>query len=128
MERQADPETVALQFNDCINHRDLEGLLERMTDTHTFIDGADNMIEGKRACRQSWADFFARWPDYRNIIRNVTADGSAVVMQGRSACSDKRLNTKAIWTARIQGGKVAEWRVYLDTPQNRRRLGIGAEE
>lgn len=128
MKRQTDPETVALQFNDCINRRDLEGLLDRMTDTHTFIDSADNVLEGKEACGKSWSDFFAQWPDYRNVFRNVTADGATVIMQGRSVCADERLAVKAIWTARIEGEKVAEWRVYLDTPQNRRRLGIGAED
>ncbi len=124
MEKQAAPKTVALRFNDCINRHDLTELLTLMTDTHTFIDSSNNVLEGKAACRKSWSDFFVQWPDYRNIFESIAVNGATVVMQGRSVCSDEKLDTKAIWTARITGNKVAEWRVYFDTPQNREALGM----
>ena len=37
------------------------------------------------------------------------------------------LDGPAIWTARIEDGKVSEWRLYEDTPANRARLGIAEE-
>jgi hypothetical protein len=47
-----------------------------------------------------------------------------VTMIGYSISSDERLEGEAIWTAIISDGKVAEWRVYEDTPENRQRLEI----
>jgi hypothetical protein len=38
-----DPKLIALQFNDCINNQDLEGLSLLMTDDHAFIDREGNV-------------------------------------------------------------------------------------
>ena len=44
------PKRIALQCNDCINSRNLDGLAQLMTDNHTFIDTADNTMQGKQNC------------------------------------------------------------------------------
>ncbi|MCD8029759.1 MAG: nuclear transport factor 2 family protein [Bacteroides sp.] len=114
MEKQATPETVALRFNDCINRRDLDGLTSLMTDDHVFVGSIGQRVEGKMANRKMWNDFFTLFPDYQNIFETVTRQGNTVVMQGRSICTDERLNTHSIWTARIKGNQLEEWRVCSD--------------
>ena len=101
---------VALRFNEKINQRDLDGLVELMTDDHTFIDNSGDIDKNMNV---GWREFFKNYPDYRNIFTSVTVKDDVVVMVGYSTCSnERRLNGPSMWTAKIQGGRVSEWRVY----------------
>jgi ketosteroid isomerase-like protein len=121
-----DPKGVTVAFNERNNSRDLEGLALLMTDDHTFIDAAGHAIRGKSACRDAWRGFFNAFPDYQNLFESIVVDDSRVVVVGRSRCSDARLDGPALWVATVSGDRVVEWRVYQDTPANRRALGIAA--
>jgi len=103
---------TALKFNEEINRQDLEGLADLMTDDHKFIDNSGKVTKGKDATKEGWRDFFERYPDYRNIFTCVAIQDSVVVMVGYSTCSCKPLDGPNIWTAKIRGGRVSEWRVY----------------
>jgi ketosteroid isomerase-like protein len=125
MQKQIDIETIALQFNDCINKQDLTGLVNLMTDDHIFIDSANNQVIGKSSNKENRQKFFHLFPDYRNTFEVVSSTDSTVIMQGYSVCSDNRLNSnRAIWVARIANDKLAEWHVYLDNEENRHFLGL----
>jgi ketosteroid isomerase-like protein len=102
---------TALRFNERINERDAEGLAKMMTDDHTFIDSGGNITKGKDAMKKDWSDFFKKYPDYRNTLTCVTVQSDVVVMVGYSTCSNKLLDGPNIWTAKIRGKKVSEWRV-----------------
>ena len=117
-------ESVALEFNSRINGRDLDGLADLMPDDHTFVDTEGNVISGKPDCLNAWRGFFQAFPDYRNIIESLTARGDLVVLAGHSVCPQPALAGPALWTAMIRDGRVAEWRVYEDTPQTRHQLAI----
>ena len=119
-----DPKTVALMFHDCINNRDLNSLVELMTDDHSFIDIAENIINGNQNCKKAWKDFFNSFPDYQNIFKTVISIDDLVIIEGYSNCSDKRLEGHEIWTARIRDNKVSEWRVYEDNEENRQKLKL----
>ena len=41
-------------------------------------------------------------------------------------CSDARLDGPALWFTKASDDKIVEWRVYEDTPANRRSLGIAS--
>jgi ketosteroid isomerase-like protein len=103
---------VALKFNEKINERNLEGLAELMTDDHTFIDNSGEITRGKDVMKEGWRKFFESYPDYRNVFTSVTVQNEVVVMVGYSTCSYKRLDGPNIWTAKVRGGRVSEWRVY----------------
>ncbi len=120
------PIAVAIRFNDRINDRDLEGLVDLMTEDHTFIDSSNEVVGGREEMRKAWTDFFQHFPDYRNIFTWVESRDNLVVMVGHSVCSHKPLDGPAIWTAMVRDGLVAEWRVYEDKEENRRRLGIAS--
>jgi uncharacterized protein (TIGR02246 family) len=122
-----DPKTIVERFNECINKRDIEGLADLMTDDHVFVDASDEVHRGKQTMIQAWSRFFEQFPDYRNDFHVIQTTGNNVFIVGRSNCSFKPLDGPALWTARIMDGCVAEWRVYLDTNKNRKRLNLKAD-
>jgi ketosteroid isomerase-like protein len=106
---------TALKFNEKINHQDLEGLTELMTEDHTFINSEGEATKGKNAMKESWKEFFKKYPDYKNIFTSVTTQNNVVIMVGYSTCSYKPLSGPNIWTAKVRGKRVSEWRVcWLD--------------
>ncbi|MDX1417018.1 MAG: nuclear transport factor 2 family protein [Candidatus Promineifilaceae bacterium] len=119
-----DPKLIALLFNECINNRDIDGLAALMTADHVFIDSSDEVQQGKETMIQGWEDFFAQYPDYRNHFSLIKSEGNLVTISGYSTCSFAPLNGSALWSARVEGNRVAEWRVCLDTPQNRKQLDL----
>jgi hypothetical protein len=110
--------SIVTSFNDCIT-----GISSLMTDDHVFIDTANNSISGKNCCLAAWKSFFAAFPNYRNIFHQVLIVGDHAVIVGHSVCGDRRLVGPALWTAKLSGTLVAEWRVYEDTSANRALLG-----
>jgi ketosteroid isomerase-like protein len=119
-----DPLVITTQFNEHISNHDLDSLAALMTDDHTFIDTAGHAIRGKSQCLEAWRAFFTSFPDYRNVFESSAVEDNRVVVIGRSNCSDVRLEGPALWVATASDDKLAEWRVYEDTPANRRTLGI----
>jgi len=107
--------SIALKFNEKINNQDTEGLAELMTYDHIFIDSDNTVTKGKETMIRGWKEFFRRYPDYQNTFTNVTTQNNIVIMIGYSTCSHKPLNGPNIWTAKIRGERVSEWRViWLD--------------
>ena len=115
---------IAFQFNECINSRDIHGLATLMTDDHTFIDSANQAVQGKEKVVEAWQGFFALFPDYCNIFERVEWRNNLVAISGYSTCTEQQLDGPALWTAELRGDKVAEWRVYNATPENRKRLNL----
>ena len=121
---EVDPKLVVLQFNECINRRDIDGLAALMSEEHVFIDSSDCVHRGKAFMVAGWTDFFNRYPDYRNHFSILESRGDLVFVSGHSTCAYDPLDGPALWTARVEDGLVAEWRVYLDTIENRKKLGL----
>jgi endonuclease VIII len=122
----ADPRSIAVAFNDSINRRDLDGLAALMTDDHRFIDTEGVVVAGKRACLDAWCGFFESFPDYHNVFTSLATDGDLVTIVGHSVCAEPSLAGPALWTATTGDGRVAQWRVYPDTPGVRAKLGAAA--
>ena len=96
-----------------------------MTDDHTFIDSAGAVLSGRDAVLEAWRGFFEAFPGYRNVWAELTSRGDVLTATGRSVCANEpRLDGPAIWKATVRGDRVAEWRVYEDTPENRTALGL----
>ena len=115
---------VASRFNSYINDADVDGLTSIMTDDHRFTDSAGSVVSGKVAVAAAWNSFFKAFPGYRNVFVRHTVEGAVVASEGHSVCSEPRLDGPALWRAIVRQGKVAQWRVYEDTIENRRVLGL----
>jgi len=121
-----EPEAMVLAFNDAITRRDLPTLGALMTEDHTLVTGTEAPVEGREACLVAWRRFFELVPEYRNDFERVWSEGRVVWMEGRSVSPDERLDGPAIWRATVEGTRIREWCVDVDTPEGRRRLGHDA--
>ncbi|MFH2050744.1 MAG: nuclear transport factor 2 family protein [bacterium] len=120
-----DPKLIALQFNEYITSRDIEGLASLMTENHTFIDTGDGVNPGKDKMVSGWKWFFEKYPDYKNTFNRIESHDNFVTMLGYASCSNEDFfNGSFLWSAKIVDDMVDEWRVYLDTPENREKLGF----
>lgn len=118
---------LVVEFNEAIHRQDVDALAALMTDDHTFIDSANKAVSGKDKVLEAWGKFFRAFPDYRNTFAHFVSKEGRVTVLGESICSDSRLQGPAIWTATLRVNKIVEWRVYDDTLDNRKLLGIEIE-
>ena len=119
-----DPKLVVLQFNECINHQDIISLAKFMAPDYKFIDSSDDIQDGKELNLEGWKEFFKQFPDYLNHFSIIESRENIVLAAGYSTCTDDRLVGPAIWVAKVENDLIAEWRIFLDTPQNRARLNM----
>lgn len=120
----SDQRRVVEKFSRCINAQDLDGLGRLMTEDHTFIDSGGDAWPGREACMAAWSGFFTAFPDYHNVFTELDVRDDVVVITGRSVCEEPALDGPAIWTVRVEEGKVAEWHVYEGTAEERVELGL----
>lgn len=119
-----DPILIALQFNECINKHDLNGLALLMTDDHAFVDREGVVHKLKQAMVQGWEQFFKTFPDYRNTFHRVESKNNLVTILGYAYWSESQPYDPAIWTAIIVDDLVQEWRIYDDSEANRKRFNL----
>jgi uncharacterized protein (TIGR02246 family) len=130
-------EVVARAFVDAINRQDVEGLAGLMTPGHRFVDSLGGVTEGREKMRAGWVGYFKMVPDYSIVVEETYVAGPIVVMLGMAGGTyttdgelkaENRWETPAAWKAVVEGGLVAEWRVYADNEPMRelmRRAGRG---
>ncbi|MFX1250262.1 MAG: nuclear transport factor 2 family protein [Promethearchaeota archaeon] len=119
-----DPKLTALQFNEYINNQDIKGLSNLMTEDHTFIDRKGEVDKGKESMTKGWINFFSEFPDYKNNFHRVESRGDLVILIGYAYWSEKNPYDPAIWTAKIENDLVAEWRIYHESEETRKKLNI----
>ncbi|HEY1208347.1 MAG TPA: nuclear transport factor 2 family protein [Terracidiphilus sp.] len=138
-------EDVARVFVAAINRQDVEGLAGLMTPGHRFVDSLGGVTEGREKMRAAWVGYFRMVPDYSIVVEETYVAGPIVVMLGKARgtyCPDSdslprsenpdlghpelkienRWETPAAWRAVVEGGLVAEWRVYADNEPMRERM------
>jgi ketosteroid isomerase-like protein len=117
------PLDVALAFVAAINSRDPDAVAALMTDDHRFIDAEGNAVVGRAAMRAGWQVYFAWFPDYELEVEQVASEGTTTALFGYASgtptregqpAPDLRFSVPAAWLAVVEGGLVAEWRVYCD--------------
>ncbi len=122
--KKMDPKSIISTYKDYLNDRNTDGLLEIITDTMVFIDSSGHTIMGKQACMDAWESFCRLFPDYHHVFEEVVNTGDKVYVRGHSTCSDTRVEGPVLWSAKIKGERVDEWRVHKDTEENRVMLGL----
>ena len=119
-----DPKLIALQFNECINNQDVDGLAELMTEDHTFIDREGKSGHTKEVMVRGWMEFFRMFPKYRNTFTRIQSKDNLVFIVGSAYWSEEQPYDPVLWTAIIVEDRVQEWRVYADIEANRHAFGL----
>ncbi|MFX0171112.1 MAG: hypothetical protein ACFE9L_04265 [Candidatus Hodarchaeota archaeon] len=119
-----DPKLVALQFNEYINNQDIKGLTNLMTKDHTFIDRKGKIDKGKESMTKGWINYFNQFPDYKNFFTRVESRDNLVILLGYAKWTTESKRDYTIWTTKIKTNLVAEWRIYNDTEENRKKFNI----
>jgi uncharacterized protein (TIGR02246 family) len=116
-------EAVAQAFVRAINRQDVGAMAELMTEEHRFVDSLGKVVEGRDRMRTGWKSYFAMVPNYTIAVEETYCDGPVVVMLGKAqgtyavdgrTAAENRWETPAAFRAFVEGGRVAEWRVYAD--------------
>jgi ketosteroid isomerase-like protein len=121
---------VAFRFVEAINRLDLDALTDLMTDDHVFVDLSGGRHVGKVTMRDGWREYMTSFPEYMIHVSEVHEVGDTVFLVGRTTGSHLRLPREVefresiIWAAKIREGRVAEWRLYDDTPEVRSDLDV----
>ena len=119
-----DPKITALEFNECITRHDVGGLSALMSEDHLFVDREGNSELSREKMTGGWSEFFKMFPVYKNTFVRVESRDDLVIMIGYAYWNESNAHDPAIWTAKIADDLVAEWRIYYDTAENRRKFGI----
>ena len=122
--RSVESVSAVTHFNAAINSACISDLALLMSEDHCFIDSAGASLAGREPCLDAWKQFFAAFPDYRNVFIEMKANGAEVAVRGHSVCSTAELDGPALWSAHVRDGLVTQWRVYPDTPDTRTELGL----
>lgn len=111
-------ERVALQFVECINNQDLEGLVSLMTEGFTMITDEGDPEIGREVMREGFRGYFADYPEYKIHVEKVARSGNDIAIIGKTTGSHipPAIEEKetVIWIARIEDDLVAEWRIFSD--------------
>lgn len=121
---RTNPFDIVNDFNDAITSHDPGRMASFMSDDHTLVDSAGTRVTGRKDCIVAWERFFGQFPDYKNNFEHMELQGNVVITFGHSNCSDERLRGPALWTATIKNNLIQEWRVYNDTAENRKLIGV----
>lgn len=116
--------SIVIAFNECINNQDIVGLSSLMTEDHAFID-RDGASHGPKSFMvDGWKEFFKSFPAYRNTFEKMVVNDDIVSVLGFAYWSEEWQHDAVIWTAVIEDNKISEWRVYVDTPDNRNKFNL----
>jgi ketosteroid isomerase-like protein len=118
------PISIVNAFNHCINNQDVEGLAALMSEDHTFIDRDGSSHGPKSHMVKGWKQFFEMFGLYKNTFNQIMADGDKVFVLGFAYWSEKEPYDPVIWTAKIENNLIAEWRVYEDSDNNRKKFNF----
>jgi ketosteroid isomerase-like protein len=128
------PLEVAMDFIKRINSGDVNALCELMTEGHIFQDALGKRFIGRETMRQGWTMYFKIVSDYQVHAEEFfqTDDRLAIFgaasgrYAGGGSANENFWEVPAAWRAVVQGGKIAEWRVYADNQPLRKLMGESA--
>lgn len=115
---------IVLEFVECINKHDLEGMANLMTDDHLFTDAHNNSTTGKENMKSSWSVYFEWFPDYTIEVCDIIQGGSCTAVFGfangtyRNMHNNEKSNhfhLPSAWRVVIEDDKIKQWQVFSDT-------------
>ncbi len=113
---------IALSFVEAIDSRDFGRIEALITRDHVFSVNHEE-YRGHDALRRAWIGWWSLVPDLRTRVQDVIVSGDRVVVTMIASGSRAKYNGDDVtgqWSfpvaavARVENGKVAEWREYCD--------------
>ncbi|UCC33226.1 MAG: nuclear transport factor 2 family protein [Candidatus Bathyarchaeota archaeon] len=115
------PRSVALKFVEVINSANSEALIKLQTEDFTLVDMAGDVFRG----RDGWQSYFSAYPKYKIHVQHVLMSGDDVAIIGKTTDShvppEVEEHELVLWTAAIRDGLVAEWRIYSDIEEAKKK-------
>jgi len=128
-----EPIEVAMDFIKRINAGNVDALCELMTEKHVFQDALGKRFVGRETLRQGWKAYFTTVADYnvraeeffqtKNRLAIFGVASGTCCGGGGAKSPDKFWQVPAAWGAVVDGGLIAEWRVYADNQPLRKLMG-----
>jgi predicted ester cyclase len=138
----ADARAVAAEFMDAFNAHD-EGRIRELTAENNVLEAPGEVhLEGREPATQYALAWLNAFPDARVTIRNEIEAGDWVVQEftfegthegtlwspaGDIPATNRRLNGRGVQLLRIEGGAIADTRLYFDQVQVMTQLGLMPE-
>jgi hypothetical protein len=129
------PLPLTLAFIDNINHGDLPGLASLMSADHRLQVFDEAPLAGRDENERAWASYFAAFPSYVIYPHRIAESPDGVVaVLGHTTGShlgladDEESRMTLIWVAECRGGAIGGWTLVEDTPLNRDRYGLDAQQ
>ena len=120
-DEQDNVKSIVLKFVKVINAGDSEGLIKLQTEDFTLIDMAGDVYRG----RDGWQGYFSAYPKYKIHVQHVLLSGNCVAIIGKTTGSHVSPEVEAeetvLWTAEIRDDLVAEWRIYSDIEEAKKK-------
>ena len=118
---KSDPKSIALKFVEIINKGDSKELIKLQTEDFTLIDMEGDTYQG----RDDWKDYFTTYPKYKIRIQHILTSGNAIAIIGKTTGSNipPELEQKetVLWTAEIRNNQVAQWRIYSNIEEIKKK-------
>jgi peptidase E/ketosteroid isomerase-like protein len=131
IEIQSNSEEVVKEYINKINNHDINGIIDLMSDDHTFIDSMGINTRGKETMRAAWDTYLTFFPDYRINAKEIICKNGMVAIFGTAKGTlstdgkilpENGFEIPASWTAVVKDNKIAKWRVYADNEPVRKLI------
>lgn len=83
MNATANPERIALEFVECINNQDIEGLVSLMTQDFAMIAHEGDPEIGRELMKKDFEGCFSEYPEYRIHIEKWRFRGTILLLLGK---------------------------------------------
>jgi len=138
----ADAREVGQRFIEAFNTHDERRIRELNGENTVFEAPGDVRVEGRDAATEYAMGWLRAFSDARITVHNELADGDWVVQEftftgthdgtlaspaGAISATHKTLNGRGVQIFRVEGGKVADTRLYFDQVQVMTQLGLMPE-
>jgi ketosteroid isomerase-like protein len=123
---------VVLEFIECINRGDIEGLSRLMSEDHELRVFDEVPLRGGVANVDAWRGYASSFPSYTIYVHRIVEHGDRIAVLGSTTGShlgladDEERAQTLIWVASVRGGALHAWQLLPDTDEHRRDLGLEA--
>ncbi len=121
--RNQDYKFTVLRYIEKVNEKDIDVLLDMMTDDFHFVDTLGVTVEGRSEMKEAWTNYFNMFPDYTINVFNIMKNENTIAIVGTASgtyavegelMKENSWEIPAAWKAIVRVDKLSSWRVFSD--------------